>query len=34
MNLMQLECIKKELKWIIYELIKFLKFFLYDKIIF
>jgi hypothetical protein len=34
MNLMQLEWIKKELKWIIYELNKFLKFFLYDKIIF
>jgi hypothetical protein len=29
MDLMQLEWIKKELKWITYELNKFLEFFLY-----
>jgi hypothetical protein len=29
MNLMQLEWIKKELKWITYELNKFLELFLY-----
>jgi hypothetical protein len=30
-GLMQLEWVKKELKWIIYELNKFLKLFLYKK---
>jgi hypothetical protein len=34
MNLMQLEWIKKKLKWIIYELNKFMKFFLNNKNIF
>jgi hypothetical protein len=29
MNLMQLEWIKKELKWITYELTKFLELFIY-----
>jgi hypothetical protein len=34
MRLMQLECTKKELKWITYELNKVLELFLYPKIIF
>jgi hypothetical protein len=34
MNLLQLEWIKKELKWIKYDLNKFMELFLYKKIIF
>jgi hypothetical protein len=34
MNLMQLEWVKKELKWIKYEFNKFLKLLLYKKFIF